>query len=82
MPCQELQGGYRKDGVISLLYAQIPACYHFVTGNILMLSLHVTFAFIICNLSQLQPVLPGYLCQCRHTTPEEGRGVFLSLFLA
>lgn len=54
MPCQELRGGYRKDGVIALLYAQIPGCYHFVTGNILMPSLHVTFAFIICNLSKLQ----------------------------
>lgn len=81
MPCQELQGGYRKDGVIALLYAQIPGCYHFVTGNILVSSLHVTFAFIICNLSQLQTALPEYLLQRRHTTPGEG-GLFLTLFLA
>lgn len=38
-----------------------------MTGNILMPSLHVTFTFIICNLSKLQTVLPGYLLQCRHT---------------
>lgn len=83
MPCQELRGGYRKDGVIALLYAQIPGCYHFVIGNILMPSLHVTFAFIICNLSKLQTVLLGYLLQCRHTTPrgEGGGGVFLTFFL-
>lgn len=72
MPCRELRGGYRKDGVISLLYAQIPGCYHFVTGDIPDPSLHVTFAFIICNLSKLQPALPGDLLQRRHATPGAG----------
>ena len=70
-------GGYRKDGVISLLCAQIPRCYHFVTGNVLMPSLHVTFAFIIRNLSKLRTELPGYPLQRRHTPP--GEGVVLQL---
>lgn len=46
-----------------------PRCYHFVAGDAPLPSLHVTFAFIICNLSQWQR---GDPLQHRHTTPGEG----------